>query len=201
MAITRREFLRILGVALADLAIARCAPSVPEDHPSRTRLRACWQELARLCQDNQADIDEIDRKRGELVDKHRAVLDDLVASGELEGGVADLIQVAFSEAAFHIWRTKAPITCYVVYPIEASAREDILKQLEVLREVSDGLDPRVVRQVETAMAQDISLLDAVAGGEVQTDLIEQFKAQELQVGRDVLEASRFLVDLLAPEGP
>lgn len=200
MTCTRREFLRNLGVTVAALALSRCVPSGTDDHPSRTRLRNGWLNLARLDQEAQADAEEIDRIRSELVLDHRAALDDLVAAGELDAGVADQIQVAFSEAAFHVWRTKAPITCYIVYPAEAVVREDVLKQLEVLSEISDGLDPRVAKQVQAAIARDIAFFEALAAGGKGRDLLEQFEAHEIEVGREAIEASHFLVDLMVAPG-
>jgi hypothetical protein len=202
MAISRREFLRIIGVALAGLATARCTPPGPNDRSPRARLRECWLRLAELGQDDDAQLLFIERTRADLVADHRAALDALVAADELEAVVADQVQVAFAEAAFHIWRVNAPMTCYIAYPVEAMAREDILGQLEVLREISTEFDPRLVREVEAALAQDLALLDALAAGEGGVDLVEQFEAHELEVGREAVEASCFLVDVITAEaGP
>jgi len=200
MTCTRREFLRNVGLTVAAIALSRCVPSGTNDRLSRTRLRNGWLSLARLDREAQADAEEIDRVRSELVLDHRAALDDLVAGGELDAGVADQIQVAFSEAAFHVWRKKAPITCYIVYPVEAVAREDVLKQLEVLSEISVGLDPRVAKQVQVAIARDIAFFEALAAGGKGGDLLEQFEAHEIEVGREAIEASHFLVDLMVAPG-
>jgi hypothetical protein len=82
------------------------------------------------------------------------------------------------------------------------AREDILGQLQALGDLSADLDPRTVQEVEAALAQDLALLEAVAEGEGGADLLREFEAHELEVGRDAVEAARFLVGLMtAPTGP
>jgi hypothetical protein len=112
MSPTRREFIKRVGIALASLMAARCAcVSFIESDTGlggtpRERLRKSWQRFGWL--EKQAsdwnDYEKGEKAREELVEGHRAALDELVAAGELDADVADLVQEAYAEAACHVWR-------------------------------------------------------------------------------------------------
>jgi hypothetical protein len=200
---TRREFIKSLGIAIASLMMARCIPFGGEDNSPRGRLRHCWLRLDWLAQKTREtppeNYEEGERARDELVAEHRAALDDLVAADELDAAVADQMQVAFSEAAFHAWRNNAPMTCYIEMPIESVARGDLIQQAELLREAASDLDPAVVEEVQAAIARDIAFFEAAAGPEAGTKLIEQFEAGEIEASPEAIEAAHILVDLLLGE--
>ena len=199
MTLTRRYFIRSVGIAVASLMMARCIPSGGKDDSPRGRLRHCWLRLDWLAQQAMGDYEQGEQARDELFAKHRAALDDLVAAGELDAAVADQMQVAFAEAAFHVWRSNAPITCYEGLPVEYVARDDLIQQAELLREAASDLDPAVVEEVQAAIARDIAFLEAAAGPEAGFELIEQFEAGEIEASPEAIEAARFLVDLLLGE--
>jgi hypothetical protein len=200
---TRRDFIKSVGIAVAALVMARCTPFGGKDDSPRGRLRHCWLRLDWLAQKTRETPPENYKKgeqaRDELVAEHRAALDDLVATGELDAAVADQMQVAFSEAAFHAWRNNAPMTCYIEMPIEAVARGDLIRQAELLPEMASDLDPAVVEEVQAAIARDIALFEAAAGPEAGAKLIEQFEAGEIEASPEAVEAARILVDLLLEE--
>jgi len=228
MTLTRRYFIRSVGIAIASLVMARCIPSGGQDDSPpggqddsppggqddsppggqddspRGRLRHCWLRLDWLAQQaretsSPENSEQVEQARDELFAEHRAALDDLVAAGELDAAVADQMQVAFAEAAFHVWRSNAPISCYAVMPIESVARDDLIQQAELLREAASDLDPAVVEEVQAAIARDIAFLEAAAGPGAGFELIEQFEAGEIEASPEAIEAARFLVDLLLGE--
>jgi hypothetical protein len=200
---TRRDFIKSVGIAVASLVMARCIPFGDKDDSPRGRLRNCWLRLDWLAQKTREtppeNYEQGEQARDKLVAEHRAALDDLVAAGELDAVVADQMQVAFDEAAFHAWRNNAPITCYEALPIEYGARDDLIQQAELLREAASDLDPAVVEEVQAAIARDIALFEAATGPGAGFELIQQFEAGEIEASPEAVEAARILVDLLLGE--
>ena len=198
-ATTRRDFIKSVGIAIASLVMVRCIPFGGQDDSPRGRLRNCWLRLDWLAQQTQKDFERGDRALDGLVADHRAALNDLVTADELDAAVADQMQVAFAEAAFHTWRNNAPATCYVAAPVEYHARDDLFRQAELLREAPSDLDPAVVDEVQAAIARDMAFFEAAAGPDAGVELLEQFEAGEIEVGPEATEAARILVDLLLGE--
>jgi hypothetical protein len=196
MMLTRRDFIESIGIAVASLVMAGCIPSGGQDDSPQGRLRSCWLRLDWLARQAREDYERGEQARDELVANHRAALDDLVAAGEVDAAVADQVQVAFDEAAFHAWRSNAPMTCYMALPVEYGGRDDLLQQAELLRKTASGLDPAVVEEVQAAIARDIALFEAAAGPEAGAKLIEQFETGEIKASPEAVEAARILVDLL-----
>jgi hypothetical protein len=196
MITTRRDFIKSVGIAVASLVMARCIPSGGQDDSPQGRLRSCWLRLDWLARQARRDYERGEQTRDELVAEHRAALDDLVAAGEVDAAVADQVQVAFNEAAFHAWRSNAPMTCYMALPVEYGGRDDLLQQAELLRKATSSLDPAVVEEAQAAIARDIALFEAAAGPEAGAKLIEQFEAGEIEAGPEAVEAARTLVELL-----
>ena len=194
--LTRRDFIESIGIAVASLVMAGCIPSGGQDDSPQGRLRSCWLRLDWLARQARGDYERGEQARDELVANHRAALDDLVAAGEVDAAVADQVQVAFDEAAFHAWRSNAPMTCYMALPVEYGGRDDLLQQAELLRKTASGLDPAVVEEVQAAIARDIALFEAAAGPEAGAKLIEQFETGEIKASPEAVEAARILVDLL-----
>jgi hypothetical protein len=91
------------------------------------------------------------------------------------------------------------MTCYIGLPIEYGARDDLIRQGELLREAASNLDPAVVEEVQAAIARDIAFFEAAAGPEAGAKLIEQFEADEIEASPEAFEAARFLVALLLEE--
>jgi hypothetical protein len=200
---TRRDFIRSVGIAVASLVMAGCIPSGGKDDSPQGRLRNCWLRLDWLAQKTRETpperYEQGEQARDKLVAEHRAALDDWVAAGELDAAVADQMQVAFAEAAFHAWRNNAPMTCYEALPIEYGARDDLIQQAELLREAASDLDPAVVEEVQAAIARDIALFEAATGPGAGFELIQQFEAGEIEASPEAVEAARILVDLLLGE--
>ena len=196
MMLTRRDFIESIGIAVASLVMAGCIPSGGQDDSPQGRLRSCWLRLDWLARQARGDYERGEQARDELVANHRAALDDLVAAGEVDAAVADQVQVAFDEAAFHAWRSNAPMTCYMALPVEYGGRDDLLQQAELLRKAASGLDPAVVEEVQAAIARDIALFEAAAGPEAGAKLIEQFETGEIKASPEAVEAARILVELL-----
>ncbi len=141
MTVHRREFMKMFGISLGSMLLARCqrkdvtptqylscytvvSMASPLDTPtpmslsSRDRLRLCWLRFGELAQRTRdaalkgGDGGEDDTFGNEMVVEHRKALDELVSDGELFGPVADLVQEAYGAAVYHVWRSNAPMTCY-----------------------------------------------------------------------------------------
>jgi hypothetical protein len=100
MSLSRRDFMKLVGVSVASLALMRCrfipvtcyAPLPPSPYPTglpltaKDRLRLCWLSFGDLTQatieeSNQGNTDNTFGQQ--LVAKHRLALDELVTAGEL----------------------------------------------------------------------------------------------------------------------
>jgi hypothetical protein len=141
MTVPRRDFMKLFGISLGSLLLARCqrkappeptvlacyqATAVPQntDTPTpkplypRDRLRLCWLRFGELGQRTRdAAIKgegggEEDTLGSQMVAEHRKALDDLVSGGEITAPVADLVHEAYGGAVYHVWRSNAPMTCY-----------------------------------------------------------------------------------------
>jgi hypothetical protein len=209
---TRRDFIKSVGIAIASLVMVRCIPFGGEDDAPRGRLRHCWLRLDWLAQQAKGDYERGDQAREELAADHRAALDDLVAAGELGVTVADQVQVAFTEAAHHVWRSNAPITCYeaVMMDYTPASSGQLAQQASLLPELakSGDLDPATVAQAQAAIERDIALLN-LSDAETQAlyeELIEaagdtydfpSLDELDLDIPPEAAEAARFLVELLS----
>jgi hypothetical protein len=176
MSLSRRDFMKVVGISVASLALTHCipfgvtcyAPLPPSPYPTepistRDRLRRCWLSFGELAQ---ATIEEANQGSTEttfgqgLVAEHRAALDELVANGELTASVANLIQEAYDAAVYHVWRSNAPMTCYepmiVDYaPVSASI---LVQQADALEQVAsqNGIDPATLEKARTALEHDLA---------------------------------------------
>jgi hypothetical protein len=178
MSISRRDFMKLVGVSVASLALTRCrlpigvtcyAPLPPSPTPTeppltaKDHLRLDWLSFGELAQATieEASQGSTDNAFGQnLVAEHRLALDELVAGGELTPTVADLIQEAYDAAVYHVWRSNIPMTCYVPMivnyaPVSAGV---LVQQAEVLSEVvnESTIDPETLAKAQAALQHDMA---------------------------------------------
>jgi hypothetical protein len=183
----------------------------------RERLRSCWLRLDWLEEQAQdwSDYEKGEQALEQLKAEHRAALDGLLAAGELDADVADLVQEAFAEAAYHVWRTNCGVTCYEPmagpeYTPYASSQ--LVAQAEILADLADDatIDQETVARAQAAVEQGIAFLALSSEEEkaLYDELIEAagesydyppFNELELEVTPKAAEAAQFLVDLLLEE--
>ena len=209
--LSRRNFIKALGITLAAMATAHCRLLSGGGDSPRQRLRNCWARLEKLEQPS-FEPDQVEK----LSDQHRAVLDELVAAGELQANVADQIQEAFAAAAYHVWRSHAPITCYLPAPgpnYTPTSSGQLARQAQMLLEMADDLqiDQASVAKAQAAIERDIAFLaltdqetqelyeqlEAAASGDYSK--IPQFDQLALEIDPESAVAARFLVELLLEE--
>lgn len=210
---TRREFIKSVGIVIGSLVMARCVPIGGGDDTPRGRLRTCWLRLDWLAQATQ-DCDNYEpgeKALARLVADHQAALDELVAAGELDAAVANQVQTAFGAAAYHVWRSNVPITCYepVLVDYTPTSSDQLAQQAELLAEMAESgdLDSSTVMQAQAAIERDIAFL-SLSSEETQAlydELIEAvgdgydfptFDELDLEITAEATEAARFLVELL-----
>lgn len=216
MSIARREFIKNVGIAIGALVMARCVPIGGGDDTPRSRLRNCWLRFDWLAQEAQ-DWDDYEQGEGaldQLIADHRAVLDDLIAAGEMDPSVADQVQAAFSEAAYHVWRYNCGMTCYepVLVDYTPTSADQLVRQTDLLAEMADSgdLDQNTVAQAQAAVERDIAFL-ALSNEEIQslydglreaagdTYNFPSFDELDLKITPEATKAARFLVELLLEE--
>jgi hypothetical protein len=216
----RREFMQGVGVMLAGLLATRCAPIVvttptpasPTATPTAwDRLRKPWHDLDRLAQ-VASDSEQGGQTELQLINDHRAALDNLVSEGELTPPVADEMQAAFTGAAYHVWRDNALITCYEPAPgpdYDRESSSDLVRQADLLAEMAgkSAIDPATVAQAQAAIQRDVVYLAMT--GEEQHALRERLwqaagetwdlpalAELDLDVPPESAEAAKVLVELL-----
>ncbi len=204
MSISRRDFMKLVGVSVASLALTRCrflpvtcyAPLPPSPYPTelpltaKRRLRRCWLSFGELAQ---ATIDEANQGSAEntfgqgLVADHRLALDELFATGELTPSVADLIQEAYDAAVYHVWRSNAPMTCYepMIVDYAPVSANTLVQQAEVLEGVADqgAIDPETLAKAQAALEHDMAFY-ALTDAEVSS-LYERLVAEWQSQGQTV----------------
>jgi hypothetical protein len=228
MPIHRRDFMKVLGVSVASLYLTRCrspfvqqptcymvgplptaTPPVTGATSAREHLRMYWLRFEELTRRSREDTEN---KFGqELTTGHRATLDELVASGEISAPVADLVHEAYGAAVFHVWRSNAPITCYIIgAPQYAASSADVLvAQSQALNQIAaEGtIDPVTLAKAKSALEHDLSFY-ALTDEEVQA-LYDQFRADRdpeqpfpsfeelsLELTPEAQAATQFIIDLL-----
>jgi hypothetical protein len=110
--------------------------------------------------------DARDYERGEatlarMIDNHSAALATLQQNGEIDSAVADDLQVAFEGAAYHVWRSNAPMTCYIFMMDPAhEANVDLALQAELLQGLAsrNEIDEATVQRIQDAIERDIAYL-------------------------------------------
>jgi hypothetical protein len=168
MSVPRRDFIKLFGISLGSLLLARCQlPGIPTIPPTcymvawhtpagstptpkslsaRDRLRLCWLrfgELAQKTRDAQNRKDnswENNPIGAQMNDDHRHALDELATAGEITAPVADLIQEAYSAAVYHIWRSNVPMTCYepMIVNYAPASADNLVHQSEAFSQIAAG---------------------------------------------------------------
>lgn len=165
---------------------------------ARERLRDCWRQLDGLAQQAGQDYEQASQAKSALVETHRAVLDELVSLDELGAQAATLVHAAFEEAAFHVWRANAPLTCYLGLPIQYEPCEDLVLRAEMLADVARDLDPAVVAEAQDALARDIAFLGALEpDGPTDAQLLALWRSRDIAADAQAVEAARYLGALLS----
>jgi hypothetical protein len=180
----------------------------------RERLRSCWQRFGWLEEQasDWSDYEKGDQAREELIAEHRATLDELVAIGELEADVADLVQEAFAAAAYHVWRANCRMTCYepLICPdYTAISSDQLVQKAELLGDLADddSVDQEAVARTQMVIERDIAFLTLSSQDEqaIYDGLMDPsgtscrhlpLEQLELEVTPEAAEAARFLVELL-----
>jgi hypothetical protein len=217
MRVTRREFLKGVGMAMASLAMTGCSPGLGRgsaDDSPRGRLRSCWLRLDNLAEATRKDYERGEQLKTELAADHRAALDDLVSLADLTAIVADHVQVAFDEALYHVWRANAPITCYepAMVNYTPTSADQLVQQASLLAAMAKhgDLNPDTVERARMAIERDIAFLSLTSQ---ETDDLYQalqeaagdsfrfpsFEELALEIPVEAVEAARFLVDLLTEQ--
>ncbi|MCP4538045.1 MAG: hypothetical protein GY832_12955 [Chloroflexi bacterium] len=185
---TRRQFIKQFGVTLASLIAARCAsiptPTVAPTTLLRDRLRDYWLQLDWITQQAQSYDGQGSTVRDEFIANHQAVLNELVAVGELDADVAEQVQIAFAAAAYSAWfsghrrvnicytPTPSPMPNPTPEPYETIGHiltnytffsaDKLKNQANLLAEMSASGDisPEAVAQAHAALEQDIAFMSA-----------------------------------------
>ncbi len=228
--LSRRKFIKQLGIALVALPAVCCVPKKPlptlspmsgneptrqmepfeaqvGDLPpeptrqvlaafSRDRLRTCWIGLDVLAQRTAGNSEQGEWTRLSLVAEHRLALDDLLSLGELREAVAVQVQIAFEEAAYHVWSKAVSSGCCGALPAEYAPREDFVQNVEKLFAVQ-GVESDDIDQVRTALEHDLACLVQLRADHADVDrLVRHWTAGKIQVGAETVAAVQFLIDLL-----
>jgi hypothetical protein len=194
------------------------SPTSPPALSARDQLRACWlsfNELAARTQSGEnsnPDDPGGDLFGAQLLADHRAALDELVAAGELDSAVADLVQEAYGAAEYHVWRSNAPITCYEPMMVDyaPTSAAQLVQQSAILAEMTakGNLNPDTVATVQKTIQHDLAF-ETLSREEVDalyekllddyrknnTDLPD-FDQVELVVTPEMEAAAKFIVELL-----
>jgi hypothetical protein len=229
----RRSFIRRFGITLGSLIASGSLPGCgdkkeggssktegqvkEQDKPSPTprpaeweQLRQCWLKLDSFDDDfGEAAMDSQDMfAKREAVKKeravsHRALLDTLVAKGELKVPVAQHIPTAFEEAVNYVdylmparKHPESIGSCYLPMPIAYGLGEHLLEQTYVLRQISADLDPAIVAQAQAAIAQDVAFFELFRTSPNDYGVLKHDSEPDiLQVSPEALEAARLLARL------
>jgi len=215
---SRRDFIKSLGVGIAYLMLARCTswdggtdPTQSQHLSNKERIRQCWSSLGDLAEQTLEDFEFAEQLKAELITNHRIALDQLVAAGEISAAGADQVQIAFQEAAYHIWRLNAPITCYepAVIDYAPASRGQLAQQVALLSELANkgNMAPDTIAQAQAAIERDMAFLGLTneeenlfyeqliaAAGEIYS--YPSFDEVDLKVSPAAIEAAHFLVEVL-----
>jgi hypothetical protein len=220
MPLSRREFIKTLGISLAALATARCSVvRLKGQGTPRDRLRQSWLQFGRLAEEtrqgsNQFNGEWDDPLGAQLIEEHRKALDDLVTAGDLSAAEADLIHEAYSAAIFHIWRSNIPVTCYnPMWPDFAPTSAGVLvNQAATLAEMAKQSDiaPETVAAIQAAIEHDLAfvaltpdeekaLYEALRKAAGESYQIPPFEEISLDISPEMSAAAKYLVELLLDE--
>lgn len=75
----------------------------------------------------------------------------------------------------------------------------LLKQADLLQDVSIDIPPSTVNRVQVAISEDILFFDLVCNQETSAHMLEKFLAGEIDIRAGTIEAARILVNLVLGE--
>jgi hypothetical protein len=78
-------------------------------------------------------------------------------------------------------------------------QHDLMRQAELLQEVSVDIDPATVDLIQIAIAEDIQFFEMLHNQETRNQLLERFLAGEIEIRAGTIEAARILVNLVLGE--
>jgi len=226
MSMSRREFMKLVGISFSSLLLTNCrpptpmtcyAPLPPSQVPNtpKTRLRKYWlsfSELATKTQEESAKSSTENAFGQELFAGHRAALDELVSTGELTPVVADLVQEAYGAALDHIWRSNAIITCYEprVVDYAPTSAGILVQQSDVLNQLASqgNIDPQTLESARMALEHDMAFY-SLTNDEVNTlynRIVSEWQAQgksipafsdlDFEIPPEAKAAAQFIISLL-----
>jgi hypothetical protein len=213
MEMTRRVFLKRVGIAVAALLATRCTLPGGKGGSPRDRVRDCWLRFDWLARAFRNHEQRGLRAMAQLTSDHRAALDALVEAQELDGDIADQVQVAFGAAAEHVRYANAPITCYKESMVNyrPTSSDQLVQQAAILAEMADDadIDATTVAQAQTAIERDITFLN-LSSDDVQAlykeiealalgGSVPSFDEVALAVTPEAVQAAQFLVGSLLEE--
>jgi len=217
MSLKRREFIKSMGIGFASLILSQCASFPRSGDSDKDRLRDCWLSLVWLGEQTTQDYERAQDERSRLLDDHRTLLNLLVRNGEISSLAADQLQVAYSEATYHVWRSHAPMTCYLPAfgpDYTPTSSSQLTAQAEILADLSDDslLDPATITKAQAAIKRDIAFLNLTEEkvDELYKKLVEaagdtgnypDFDELDIDISAASLEAAQFLVDLILEINP
>ncbi len=76
---------------------------------------------------------------------------------------------------------------------------DLMRQAELLQEVSMDIDPATVGRIQIAITEDIEFYEMLHHQETRNQLLERFLAGEIEIRAGTIEAARILVNLILGE--
>ena len=223
MSLTRRDFIRLFGLALASLALSRCSGFGNFGNTPRGRLRQCWTQFDELADNIRLDVkfkpwgyDANNKMVESLLADHRAALDELVASSDLSASAADALHEGYNAAVYHIWRSNVPITCYepMIVNYQPTSAQDLVHRSDTLDQIaaSSSLDPKTVATVQNAIENDLAfvaltdeeeqaLYDRLIKAAGEGAPIPRFEEMDFEANPEVAEAAQFLVELFLNKEP
>jgi hypothetical protein len=159
----------------------------------RDQLREMWQFLVE--HNRQLSVFPPDDPNGDaLKSRHRVALAVWVAAGHLSAPVAERLEIAFDQVVSHLCNSMS--LCYIIYPMEAFPRGDLLARLEALEDVQTGLDTGVVDQVRVSIGRDMAFFQGLSADKCLDAL---WHSGEIPVDQETHTAACFLTELLSEE--
>jgi hypothetical protein len=77
--------------------------------------------------------------------------------------------------------------------------DHLVKQADVLQEVSIDIPASTVDRVQVAISEDILFFDMVCNGETSPQMLEKFLSGKIDIRAGTIEAARILVNLVLGE--
>ena len=224
MSTDRRSFIKSFGVTLSSLVISGSLTGcktkktqINERYEKEillvsewSSLRRCWLDLYTLQEDirnayriakqeKRPDFFNVEENvKKERAARHQNALKVLVTSNHLDEAVAGHIQAAFEEGLYHIARSMA--TCYLGPGFDYNVRRSLLRQADVLTDISGDLDHHTIKRARAAIAQDMAYFEETKDENFNYKLLrESYEKGKLKASPEALEAARLLTQLLLGE--